>query len=221
MRSTRGPRAKCERETSAKRTQNERKMRARTARGNETNASFRKGCDHMEHIVRIDGEKVFISDGSGNLSEAPLSAVQYEDPREGDPVRLFETDSGVLVSKAEDEPLDAYPAYGAQTGAGGGQYGDQYGSGTANGTGGQRTGGAMRKCNKHVFVWLFAFVLGEFGVDRFYRGQIGLGILKFITAGGLGMWFLADFIIAAIKAYSNSAFGPDEDVIFINGHYAK
>lgn len=181
----------------------------------------------MEHIVRIDGEKVFISDGSGNLSEAPLSAVQYEDPQEGDPVRLFETDNGVLVSKAEDEPLDAYPADSAQTGAGGGQYGDQYGSGryagsgAANGTGGQRAGGAMRRCNKHVFVWLFTFVLGEFGVDRFYRGQIGLGILKFITAGGLGMWFLADFIIAAIKAYSNSAFGPDEDVIFINGHYAK
>ena len=179
----------------------------------------------MEHIVRIDGEKVFISDGSGNLSEAPLSAVQYEDPQEGDPVRLFETDNGVLVSKAEDEPLDAYPADGARTGAGGGQYGgqyrDQYGSGAANGTGGQRAGRDMRKCNKHVFVWLFAFVLGEFGVDRFYRGQIGLGILKFITAGGLGMWFLADFIIAAIKAYSNSAFGPDEDVIFVDGHYAK
>lgn len=185
----------------------------------------------MEHIVRIDGEKVFISDGSGNLSEAPLSAVQYEDPREGDPVRLFETDNGVLVSKAEDEPLDAYPADDARAGAGGGQYGgqygDQYGSGqyagsrTANGMGGQRAGGAMRKCNKHVFVWLFAFVLGEFGVDRFYRGQIGLGILKFITAGGLGMWFLADFIIAAIKAYSNSAFGPDEDVVFVNGQYAK
>ena len=183
----------------------------------------------MEHIVRIAGEKVFISDGSGNLSEAPLSAVQYEDPREGDTVRLFETDNGMIVSKAEDETLDAYSADGAQARAGGGdQYGDQYGSGRysgpaiMNGMGGtQRTDRSVRKCNKHVFVWLFAFVLGEFGVDRFYRGQIGLGILKFITAGGLGMWFLADFIIAAIKAYSNSAFGPDEDVVFVNGQYAK
>ena len=64
-------------------------------------------------------------------------------------------------------------------------------------------------------------MLGDFGIDRFYRGQIGLGILKLITGGGLGFWFLADFIIALIKAYSNSAFGPYEDIVFIDGHYAK
>lgn len=200
----------------------------RTPRYNETNASFQKGCDHMEHIIRIDGEKVFISDGSGNLSEAPLSAVQYEDPQEGDPVRLFETENGMIVSKAEDEPMDEYPADGAGTSdSQSGQSGPQYGAGRYSGGtdgmpgGQQRAGGTMRKCNKHVFVWLFTFVLGEFGIDRFFRGQIGLGILKLITGGGFGMWFLADFIIALIKAYSHSAFGPDEDVIFIDGHYAK
>ena len=34
----------------------------------------------MEHIVRIDREKVYVSDGKGDLTEAPLSAVQYENP---------------------------------------------------------------------------------------------------------------------------------------------
>jgi TM2 domain-containing membrane protein YozV len=43
---------------------------------------------------------------------------------------------------------------------------------------------------------ILSWIGGELGVDRFYRGQIGLGVLKLITAGGAGIWWLVDAIIA-------------------------
>lgn len=38
---------------------------------------------------------------------------------------------------------------------------------------------------------------GALGIDRFYRGQIILGILKLITFGGIGIWSLIDLFITA------------------------
>jgi TM2 domain-containing membrane protein YozV len=56
---------------------------------------------------------------------------------------------------------------------------------------------------KWIVLLVLSFFLGYLGIDRFYVGKIGTGIIKLITAGGLGIWWLIDLIMVLAGKFTD------------------
>ena len=53
---------------------------------------------------------------------------------------------------------------------------------------------------------ILSLLFGCMGIDRFYIGNVGLGIGKLVTLGGLGIWALVDlFLIMGATRDRNAA----------------
>ena len=179
----------------------------------------------MYTIIKVDETHVYIGTSDEKIVKVPVSALNFSDPQLGDEVKVYKADDTVIiarVAKANAEETVADQAVEQNVVAEQPQQPQyQYG--------GQQTYGSFpqiapneKRVNKHIFVWVGNFLFGGFGVDRFLRGQIGLGIFKLVLGSwiSLGIWPLVDFIISLTKVYGNS-FSGSEDVIFINGKYAR
>ena len=52
---------------------------------------------------------------------------------------------------------------------------------------------------RRLTILIISFLAGYFGLDRFYQGDVALGVIKLITCGGFGVWYLIDVAIAAYR----------------------
>jgi TM2 domain-containing membrane protein YozV len=58
---------------------------------------------------------------------------------------------------------------------------------------------AKSEYQRQLTILIISFLAGYLGLDRFYRGEVALGVIKLITCGGFGVWYLVDVAIAAYR----------------------
>ncbi len=67
----------------------------------------------------------------------------------------------------------------------------------------------MAESRKSGLITLILSVfLGELGIDRFYVGKIGTGLLKLLTLGGVGIWWLLDIILIITGNFTTKSGQP-------------
>lgn len=136
----------------------------------------------MAQILTIKSKEIKIGLEGGNVITVSPSDLNYEGPSVGDEVEVFKDGRKYIVTQKTSVVDDFVKTKDGKT-----------------------------KVNKHLFVWVFSFLLGGFGVDRFIRGQIAAGVCKLLFSWvTLGIWPLVDWIIAIVKAY-----GSDNNSEFI------
>ena len=59
-----------------------------------------------------------------------------------------------------------------------------------------------------IVTLVLAILVGGLGIDRFYSGSILLGVLKLVTFGGLGLWWLIDLIMLVTGNYKDGGGNP-------------
>lgn len=66
----------------------------------------------------------------------------------------------------------------------------------------------MAQTKDPTIALIVSIFVGQFGVDRIYIGDTGLGIAKLLTCGGLGLWTIIDWflIIKATKENNYTKF---------------
>ena len=68
---------------------------------------------------------------------------------------------------------------------------------------------------------VLSVLVGGLGVDRFYIGDIGAGVGKLLTGGGLGVWWLVDLFVIQKKTKKNNSEDLNETMMLNKAILAK
>ena len=66
---------------------------------------------------------------------------------------------------------------------------------------------SVKSSKNWVVLLVLSILLGVFGVDRFYAGSplnIVFGIIKFLTGGGFGIWWIVDIILVICGKFKDA-----------------
>ncbi len=152
----------------------------------------------MARILRFEQNEVVIGKDDNSIVRYPLSALNYPDAKVGDAVKILGVGEDAILCRANSQPSDNNRNTWTRT---------------------ISFWGNLTTINKHLFVWVCCFLLGGLGIDRFVRGQIGLGVCKLLLGWlTLGIWALVDWIISMVKAYGSAYSGTDY-LTFVYGDY--
>ena len=67
---------------------------------------------------------------------------------------------------------------------------------------GEEVVGTPTKSRTTAFI--LSWLLGCYGIDRFYLGYTGLGIAKLCTFGGCGIWAIIDFVLTGMGSMKDA-----------------
>lgn len=68
---------------------------------------------------------------------------------------------------------------------------------------------------------ILSILVGGLGVDRFYIGDVGIGVVKLVTAGGLGIWWLVDLFVIQNRTKKVNMKEFEEDLSTTNLYLPK
>lgn len=149
----------------------------------------------MNKIIAIQGDIIKIGTDNGGIKEVRRADIGFE-PQIGDKVDIFENETTIVVTKAEEEKNTAtQQASGINV---------NINNSNTNGTNNSSYSGDGKKVvNKWVYV-LLAFFLGGIGAHKFYAGKIGAGICYLLFC-----WTFIPGFIALIEFIMGLCATPD------------
>lgn len=142
----------------------------------------------MAELLEVKNDEVKVGLDNGKIETVPIGALRFENPQTGDQVKVYSDGKTTIVKRSSTETPSN-----------------------------DRASEGERRVNKIAYA-LLTFFMAPLGVQRFLRGQVGLGIFMLLIGWWitLGIWPLVDLIIGLVKL---PAYEGDEFVFTKDGRW--